>query len=119
LNIAKEYFQSNVTYLITKGDIGSTAIRLIANEVESQIVNATKIPDDPTNPLVFTFPVQQQYLQHLEKKEELGKVQKETKEEIKPEKEEHFIIMTFNAMFKETFQKKEPTKMTQKRFSSG
>ncbi|MGD0160371.1 MAG: hypothetical protein ABSB89_08745 [Candidatus Bathyarchaeia archaeon] len=108
LNIAKEYSESNVTYRITKGDLGSTVVRVIANSVESQIVHATKIPNDPKNPFFFNFPAQQ-YLQHLEKKEEIGKLPKETKEESKPEKEEHFITLTFNAMFKETFQKKEPT----------
>ena len=98
LNIAKEYVQSNVTYLINKGDRRSTVVRVITNGVESQIVHATKIPNDPKNPFFFNFPAQQ-YL-HLEKKEEIGKSPKETKEESKPEKEEDFIALTFNAIFK-------------------
>jgi len=113
LNIVKEYLQSNITYLITKGDIESTIIRtIIEGKEQPPLVNAIKIPNDPTNPLSFEVPVRQ-YMQVLEEKRKLEKVEKaeqmKKKPEAKIEEEPHIIIKTFNELFKPTFEKKEPT----------
>jgi hypothetical protein len=103
LNIAREYLQSNITYLITKGDIESTVVRVIADEKEYQpLVNATKIPDNPRNPLSFNVPVKH-YLQVLKEKKNVEKG-KGT-----PEEKPHIIITTFNELFKEIIQKKDPS----------
>lgn len=107
LNILKEYFQSNVTYLITKGDIESTVIRTIVEGKEQPpLLNATKVPNDPKNPLSFEVPVRQ-YMQVLEERRKREKIEKKT-EEVEVEKP-HIIIATFDELFKETFEKKEPT----------
>lgn len=107
LNIVKEYLQSNVTYLITKGDIESTVIRTIVEGKEQPpLLNATKVPNDPKNPLSFEVPVRQ-YMQVLEERRKHEKIEKKT-EEIEVEKP-HIIIATFDELFKETFEKKEPT----------
>jgi len=107
LNILKEYFQSNVTYLITKGDIESTVIRTIVEGKEQPpLLNATKVPNDPKNPLSFEVPVRQ-YMQVLEERRKREKIDKKT-EEVEIEKP-HIIIATFDELFKETFEKKEPT----------
>ncbi len=114
LNIVKEYLSSNITYLITKGDIESTVIRtIIEGKEQIPLVNATKIPNDPKNPLSFEVPVRQ-YMQALEEKRKREKVEKVGEMEKKPDKKieeekPHIIIITFDEIFKETFEKKEPT----------
>ena len=74
-------------------------------------MNATQSPNDPNNPLTFTTRVQDYPI--TEKKEtETKKVleKKDAKQEKKLEPEqENFIVKTFNAKFKELFQKKKVT----------
>lgn len=108
LNIVKEYLQSDISYLITKGDIESTFVRTIVEGKEQPaLVNGTKIPNDPRNPLVFNVPVKQ-YMQALQEKKKVEKAEEKPKEKVEPE-EVHPIVKTFNDLFKEIFQKKEPT----------
>jgi vacuolar-type H+-ATPase subunit H len=110
LNIIKEYSQSDLTYLITKGDIESTIVRIIIEGKELiPLVNATKVPNDQRNPLLIKVPVKQ-YMHALEARKKAEKMVEKPKEEIEPEKEEmHIIITTFNELFRETLKKEEPT----------
>ena len=109
LNIIKEYLQSNITYLIAKGDIESTVVRVIAEgkEILSPLVNGDNVPNNPINPLPFESPVKY-YLQALQEKRKVEKATEKPKEKIEPE-EVHIIVKTYNEMFKEVFKKREPT----------
>lgn len=111
LNIPKEYLQSDISYLITKGDIESTVVEVIvAERGRHTLVNATNIPNDWRNPLYFNVPVRQ-YIQALEEKQTVEKAKEKQIEKIEARKESqpHVIVTTFNEMFKEIFDKKEPT----------
>lgn len=119
LNIVREYLQSNIDYLITKGDIESTVVRIIAEGKELQpLINGTNIPNNPKNPLLFHYSVKH-YLQALEEKRKAKKVKEKPKEKVEPKKEQvitlkikeekHIITETFDKMFKEIFKKKEPS----------
>lgn len=111
LNIPKEYLQSNLNYLITKGDIESTIVDVTVVEGRRHtLVNAIKIPGDQNNPLHFTVPVGQ-YIQALEEKQIIEKAKETRTEKIETRKEsqEHVMVTTFNEMFKEILDKKEPT----------
>lgn len=110
LNIIKEYFQSNITYLITKGDIKSTIVQAFVEEKEihAPIKDRYNVLGDPTNPHFFEAPVEH-YLQALQEKKKVEKVKEKREEEVEPEKELHIIIRTFNDLFKETLKRKEPT----------
>lgn len=110
LNIKKEYSQSSITYLITKGDIPSTVVQVLAGSESHTLVNDRKVPNDWRNPLYFPVPARL-YLDTLEQREISQKVKGEPKEEIEPQQElqPHALVTAFNAMFKETFNKKELT----------
>lgn len=108
LNIVREYLQSNISYLITKGDIESTVVRIIAEGKELQpLINGTNVPNNPKNPFLFHYSVKH-YLQALEEKRKVEKVKEKPK--VEPEKEApHIIITTFSDLFNKTFKKKVPT----------
>lgn len=111
LNIPKGYLQADLSYLITKGDIESTVVEVIvAERGRHTLVNATKIPNDWRNPLHFNVPVRQ-YIQTLEEKQMVEKAREKQTEKIEAWKElqPHVIVTNFNDMFKEIFDKKEPT----------
>ena len=110
LNIKKEYSQSSIRYLITKGDIQSTVVQVLVGRESHTLVNDRKVPNDSRNPLYFPVPVKR-YLDTLEQKETYQRAEEQPKEKIEAEQEpqQHAIVTAFNAMFKETFQKKEPT----------
>lgn len=54
LNIDRKYVDSNISYLITKGDIESTSVRIIVQgkEVE-RTTNSSNIAGNPRNPMAF------------------------------------------------------------------
>ena len=110
LNIVREYLQSNISYLITKGDVESTVVRIIAEGKELQpLIHGNNIPNDSKNPLLFHYSVKH-YLQALEEKRKAEKVKEKPNEKVKPEKETpHIIITSFSDMFNKTFKKKVPT----------
>lgn len=120
LNIIKEYFQSNLTYLITKGDIESTTVRVFAEgkEIPPSLVNATNVRNNPKNPLSFQAPVGD-YLKPLQVKAMIEVMKEKPKEKVEPKKEKylalkvkeekHIITETFNELFEKTFKKKEPS----------
>jgi hypothetical protein len=110
LNIRKEYSQSSITYLITKGDIQSTVVQVLAGRESHTLVNDVKVPNDWRNALYFPVPVRR-YLDTLEQKQTYEKTEEHPKGKIEAQQElqQHAIVTAFNAMFKETFQKKEPT----------
>ena len=110
LKIIKDYLQSNITHLITKGDIESTVVRIIAEEKEfSPLINGTNVPNNPNNPLSFEIPVKF-YLQALEEKRKIEKVKEKPNEKVELEKQApHIMKTTFNELFNEAFEKKEPT----------
>lgn len=108
LNIRKEHSQSSIVYLITKGDLQSTAVQILAGTESHTLVNDKKVPNDWRNPLCFPIPARR-HLDISKQKEVYQKTVKQPKEEIEAQQEsqQHAIVTAFNAMFKETFQKKE------------
>lgn len=119
LNIVREYLQSNISYLITKGDIESTVVQIIAEGKELQpLIHGNNIPNNPKNPLLFHYSIKH-YLQALEEKRKAEKVKEKPKEKVEPEKEQyiaikireekHIITETFDNLFKGTLKKKEPS----------
>jgi hypothetical protein len=109
LEIKKQYWQSSITYLITKGDIQSSTVQVLAGNESHTLVNDKKVPNDSRNPLYFQIPVRR-YLDALKQmaKSEVGEQSKEKIRAIH-ESEQHIIVTVFNKMFKEIFEKKEPT----------
>jgi hypothetical protein len=112
LNIPIEYLHSDILYRITKGSIEATVVDIFANgkALFSSLVNATQSPNDPNNPLTFTTRVQDP----IPEKKKTGTIEVMEKKDAKQEKElepkqENFIFKTFDAKFKETFQKKKAT----------
>lgn len=126
LNISKEYFQSNLTYLITKGDIESTVVRVAVEgkEISPSLVNGTNVSNNPTNPVSFEVPVKD-YIQHLQLKKmiEVMKEKVEAKKErylaFKVREEKHIITETFDELFKSTFNKKDPLEKDVKEVLNG
>jgi len=57
LNINKKWLDSDISYLITKGDLKSTTVRIIVQgkEIESK-TNPLKTPKNPKNPMSFNVP---------------------------------------------------------------
>lgn len=109
LNIKKEYSQSSITYLITKGDIQSTVVQVLAGRESYTLVNDRKVLNDWRNPLYFSVPVRR-YLDTLqERKHEKAEEQPKERIESQQEPQQHAIVTAFNMMFKETLQKKGPT----------
>jgi hypothetical protein len=113
LNIPIEYLHSDILYRITKGSIEATVVDIFANgkALFSSLVNATQSPNDPNNPLTFTTRVQDY---PIPEKKKTGTIEVMEKKDAKQEKElepkqENFIFKTFDAKFKETFQKKKAT----------
>jgi len=77
LNIIKEYSKSNLTYLITKGNIESTVIWVFAEgkEILPPLVNEGTVSDNPSNPRPFESHVKY-YLQALQEKRKVIEKQK-------------------------------------------
>lgn len=120
LNIIKEYLDSIITYLITKGDIESTIVRVSVEgkELSPSLVNGTNVPNNPQNPLSFKVsakdyiqPLQVKRMIEVMKEKPKGKVEPMKKQVIslKTKEEKHVITETFDKMFKEIFEKKEPS----------
>ena len=110
LNISKQYFQSYISYLITKGDIESTVVDItVAGRGRHYLLNSVKVPDDARNPQYFSVPVKR-YLEALEEKQIVEKAKEKQAEKIeaRQESQQHVIVTAFNKMFNEIFQK-EPT----------
>lgn len=107
LNIDRSYLFSDIIYLITKGDIESTDVKVVvAGTEQHNMGNWSNDPTDWRNPFVFNVPVLR-YIKALEKKKD--KKTKKPKEKIEAQQEKpHEITQTFNKMFKEKFQKEEP-----------
>lgn len=58
LNIYKDYLSSNIRYMIEKGDIGLTKVRVLYKEKEvARMENRGKVPNNPRNPRTFDVPV--------------------------------------------------------------
>lgn len=120
LNIIKEYLDSNITYLITKGDIESTIVRVSVEgkELSPSLVNGTNVPNNPQNPLSFEVSAKD-YIQPLQVKRMIEVMKEKPKEKVelmkeqvislKTKEEKHVITETFDKMFKEIFEKEEPS----------
>lgn len=58
LNIYKDYLSSNIRYLVEKGNIGLTRVRVLHKEMEvDRMENRGKVPNNPKNPRTFAVPV--------------------------------------------------------------
>jgi len=58
LNIYKDYINSDIRYLVEKGDWGFTRVRVLHKEMEvARMENRGKVPNNPNNPRTFNVPV--------------------------------------------------------------
>lgn len=58
LNIYKDYLASDIRYLIQKGDMGLTRVRILHKDMEvARIENRGRIPNNPQNPQIFNVSV--------------------------------------------------------------
>lgn len=60
LNIYQDYLTSNIHYLIEKGNIGSTKVRVLHKGREvARMENRGTVPNNPKNPRTFNVPVKE------------------------------------------------------------
>jgi hypothetical protein len=58
LNIYKDYLSSNIRYLVEKGNMGLTRVRVLHKEMEvDRMENRGTVPNNPKNPRTFDVPV--------------------------------------------------------------
>jgi hypothetical protein len=100
LNIDKRYSDSYISYLITKGDLPSTILRIIVNGKEiHKVENSIKVAGNPFNPLPF----------NVTTKLHLSAIQPQSERAVQAEKKEVNPIATaFRKNFDNTFQNKNP-----------
>jgi len=100
LNINKKYLDSYISYLITKGDLQSTSVRIIIQGKEIQrLENTVKIAGNPYNPMPFNVSADLH----------VSAFQRRAKESISEKKNEADLVsVAFGKNFEKAFEKKNP-----------
>lgn len=100
LNINKKYLNSHISYLITKGDLSSTTVRIIIQGKEIQrLDHAIKIAGNPYNPMPF----------NVSANLHVSAFQRQAKEIVPENKiEADPISAAFKKNFEKVFEKKNP-----------